>query len=85
MRKAPLTATGKEASLKLSVPPSKKLTGIWKTQRGESPIEEGTVDDKKISFSVSLGDRKISYTGELVSEKEIVLKNERGEMKLAKQ
>lgn len=63
----------------------KKLTGIWKTQRGESPIEEGTVDDKKISFSISLGDRKISYTGELVSDKEIVLKNERGEMKLAKQ
>ena len=63
----------------------KKLTGIWKTQRGESPIEEGTVDGKKISFSVSLGERKISYTGELVSDKEIVLKNERGEMKLAKQ
>lgn len=62
-----------------------KLTGIWKTQRGESPIEEGTVDGKKISFSVSLGERKISYTGELVSDKEIVLKNERGEMKLAKQ
>lgn len=62
-----------------------KLTGIWKTQRGESPIEEGTIDGKKISFSVSFGDRKISFTGELINEKELVIKNERGETKLAKQ
>lgn len=62
-----------------------KLTGTWKTQFGESPIQEGTVDGKKISYSISFNDRKMSYTGELVSDKELVVKSERGEMKLAKQ
>ncbi|WP_080055549.1 hypothetical protein [Spirosoma aerolatum] len=62
-----------------------KLTGTWKTQFGESPIQEGTVDGKKISYSITFNDRKMSYTGELVSDKEIVVKSERGEMKLAKQ
>lgn len=62
-----------------------KLTGTWKTQFGEAKIEEGKVEGKKISYSISFNDRKMSYTGELVSEKELVVKSERGEMKLAKQ
>ncbi|AYQ36322.1 hypothetical protein [Runella sp. SP2] len=62
-----------------------KLTGTWKTQFGEATIEEGKVEGKKISYSISFNDRKMSYTGELVSEKELVVKSERGEMKLAKQ
>lgn len=62
-----------------------KLTGTWKTQFGEAALEEGKVDGKKISYSISFNDRKMSYTGELVSDKEIVVKSERGEMKLAKQ
>lgn len=61
-----------------------KLTGIWKNQRGESTIEEGTIDGKKISFTISFGERKINYTGELVSENELVIKNERGETKLTR-
>lgn len=62
-----------------------KLTGTWKTQFGEATIEEGKVEGKKISYSISFNDRKMSYTGELVSEKELVVKSERGEMKLVKQ
>ncbi|AEI52011.1 hypothetical protein Runsl_5726 (plasmid) [Runella slithyformis DSM 19594] len=62
-----------------------KLTGTWKTQFGEAALEEGKVDGKKISYSISFNDRKMSYTGELVSDKEIMVKSERGEMKLAKQ
>ena len=62
-----------------------KLTGTWKTQFGESAIQEGTVDGKKIAYSVTLNDRKMSYTGELVADKELIVKSERGEMKLAKQ
>src|SRR4051812_38981811 len=38
-----------------------KLTGAWKTQFGESALQEGTVDGKKISFSISFNDRKMSY------------------------
>ncbi|MBV6428942.1 MAG: hypothetical protein KIPDCIKN_03479 [Haliscomenobacter sp.] len=60
------------------------LTGTWKTQFGEQPIENGKVEENKFSFSVSFGERTINYTGELISENEIVLKNERGEFKLAR-
>lgn len=62
-----------------------KLGGIWKTPRGESPIEDGKIDGKSFSFTVSFGERKISYTGEVVSDTEIVVKNERGETRLKKQ
>ncbi|MEI9944736.1 MAG: hypothetical protein WDN26_11005 [Chitinophagaceae bacterium] len=61
-----------------------KLTGTWKTQFGESALENGKIDGKKFSFSVSLNDNTISFTGEIISENEITVKNERGETKLAR-
>ena len=60
------------------------LTGVWKTQFGESPIQNGKVDGKSISYSISFNDMTINNTGELVGEDEIVIKNERGEMKLTR-
>ena len=60
------------------------LKGTSKSQRGETELKDGKVDGKKFTFSVSFNDRKIDYTGELVSDNEIVIKNERGEMKLAR-
>ncbi len=60
------------------------LTGTWKTQFGETKIENGKVDGKKFSYTISFNDMTISSTGELISEDEIVTKNERGEMKLAR-
>lgn len=60
------------------------LTGVWKTQFGESPIEKGKVDGKKFTFSISFNDNTINSNGELVSDDEIVIKNERGEMKLTR-
>ena len=61
-----------------------KLTGIWKTQFGESPLENGKVDGNKFSYSISFNDMSINNTGELVSDDEIVIKSERGEMKLTR-
>ncbi|WP_100610196.1 hypothetical protein [Confluentibacter lentus] len=61
-----------------------KLTGIWKTQFGESPLENGKVDGNKFSYSISFNDMSIENTGELVSDDEIVIKSERGDMKLAR-
>lgn len=61
-----------------------KLTGTWKTQFGETTIENGKVDGKKLSFSISFNDMTINNTGELINENEIVTKNERGEMKLSR-
>ena len=62
----------------------KELKGIWKTQFGETPLENGKIEDNKLSFSISFNDRKIDNTGEVVNENEIVIKNERGEMKLTR-
>jgi len=60
------------------------LKGTSKSQRGETELKDGKVDGKKFTFNVSFNDRKIEYNGELVSDDQIVLKNERGEMKLAR-
>lgn len=61
-----------------------KLTGTWKTQFGETKLENGKVDGKKFSYSISFNEMTINNTGELINENEIVTKNERGEMKLAR-
>jgi hypothetical protein len=60
------------------------LKGTWKTQFGESPIEKGKIDGKKFTFSISFNDNTIDNTGEIISENEITVKNERGEMKLTR-
>jgi hypothetical protein len=58
------------------------LTGTWKTQFGETKLENGKIDGKKFSYSISFNDMKIDYTGEVVSDNELSIKSERGEMKL---
>ena len=58
------------------------LTGTWKTQFGEAKLENGKVDGKKFSYSLSFNDMKLEYTGEVVSDNELSIKSERGEMKL---
>ena len=60
------------------------VTGIWKTQFGESKLEDGKIDGKKFSYSISFNDNKMASTAELISENEILVKNERGEMKLTR-
>ena len=60
------------------------LTGTWTTQFGEAKLENGKVDGKNFSYSISFNDMTINNTGELVSENEIITKNERGEMKLTR-
>jgi hypothetical protein len=60
------------------------LTGTWKTQFGETKLEKGKVDGKKFSFTISFNDLTIDNTGELVGENEILIKNERGELKLTR-
>jgi hypothetical protein len=60
------------------------LTGTWKTQFGETNLENGKIDGKKFSYSISFNDMKIDYTGEVVSDNELSIKSERGEMKLSR-
>ncbi|PLK44047.1 MULTISPECIES: hypothetical protein [unclassified Emticicia] len=62
-----------------------ELKGTWKTQFGETKLENGKVDGKKFSYSISFNDMTIASTGELINENEIIVKNERGEMKLTRQ
>lgn len=59
-----------------------ELTGTWKTQFGEAKLENGKVDGKKFSYSISFNDMKLNYTGEVVGDNELSIKSERGEMKL---
>ena len=60
------------------------LTGTWKTQFGETKLENGKVDGKKFSYSISFNDMTISSTGELTGENEITINNDRGETKLTR-
>ena len=60
------------------------LKGTWKTQFGEAKLENGKIDGKKFSYSISLNDMKLSYTGEVTGDNEVTIKSERGEMKLAR-
>ena len=62
----------------------KVVTGVWKTQFGETKLEDGKIDGKKFSYSISFNDTKMASTAELISENEILVKNERGEMKLTR-
>jgi hypothetical protein len=61
-----------------------EVKGTWKTQFGEAPLEKGKIDGKKFSFTVSFNDMTINSTGEVINENEILIKNERGEMKLTR-
>jgi hypothetical protein len=60
------------------------LKGTWKTQFGEAQLENGKIDGKKLSFTISFNDVTINSTGEIINDNEILIKNERGEMKLAR-
>ena len=44
------------------------VTGVWKTQFGESKLEDGKIEGKKFSYSISFNDTKISSTAELINE-----------------
>ena len=46
----------------------KELKGVWKTQFGESPIENGKIEGNKLSFTISFNDNTINNTGEVINE-----------------
>jgi len=60
------------------------LTGSLKTSFGEAKLENGKIDGNKISYSISFNGNTINSTGEILNENEILVKNERGEMKLTR-
>jgi len=62
-----------------------KLTGALKTEFGDTPIENGKIEGKKFSYTLSFnGDMVINITGELLSDDEISTKTEMGETKLTR-
>ena len=60
------------------------VRGTLKTQFGEVKLEDGKIDGKKFSYSVTFNDNKRTSNAELINENEILVKNERGEMKLTR-
>lgn len=62
-----------------------KLTGALVSDFGETPIENGKIDGKKFSYTLSFnGDMVINVTGELLKDDEIVTKTDMGETKLTR-
>jgi hypothetical protein len=60
-----------------------KLTGALITDFGDTPIENGKIDGKKFSYTLSFnGDFVINVTGEIISDDEILTKTDMGETKL---
>ncbi len=60
------------------------LTGTLKSSFGEVKLEEGKVDGKKFSYTISFNGNPFKSNGELTGENEITIKNDRGEMKLTR-
>ena len=60
------------------------VTGTWKTQFGEAKLEDGKIDGKKFTYTISFNDVKLTSTAELINDNEILVKNDRGEMKLTR-
>jgi hypothetical protein len=60
------------------------LTGTWKSTFGEAALSNGKINDKAISYTVSINGNDIEFTGEIVSATEIKVTNTRGEMVLSK-
>lgn len=61
-----------------------ELKGTWKTEFGETSIQDGKVDGKKFSYTITFNDMTIKSTGEVINENELLVKNERGDMKLTR-
>jgi hypothetical protein len=62
-----------------------KLTGALITEFGDTPIENGKIEGKKISYTLSFnGDMVINVTGEIINDDEIMTKTEMGETKLVR-
>jgi hypothetical protein len=61
-----------------------ELKGSWKTEFGETSIQDGKVDGKKFSYTITFNDMTIKSTGEVINENELLVKNDRGEMKLTR-
>lgn len=62
-----------------------KLTGAFVSNFGETPIENGKVDGKKFSYTLSFNDNMvINVNGELLKDDEIITKTDMGETKLTK-
>ena len=58
------------------------LTGTSRTQFGEAKVENGKVEGKKISYSISFNDMTINNTGELINDDEILITNDWGDLTL---
>ena len=61
-----------------------ELKGQWSTTFGTAALQNGKVDGKKFSYTISFNDITINSTGELVNDNEILINNDRGEMKLTR-
>ena len=62
----------------------KTLTGMMRTSFAEAKLDNGKIDSNKISYSITYNGTTIHSKGEILSENEILVKNQFGEMKLTR-
>jgi hypothetical protein len=58
------------------------LTGTSKSQFGEVKLENGKVEGKKISYTITVNDMTINNTGQLINDDEILITNDWGDLTL---
>jgi len=62
----------------------KTLTGMMRTSFAEVKLDNGTIDSNKFTYSFTYNGTTIKSKGEILSENEILIKNQFGEMKLTR-
>ncbi|WP_339755689.1 hypothetical protein [Algoriphagus aquimarinus] len=60
------------------------VTGTIGSQMGEIALKNGKIEGEKFSYDFAFQDMTFKHNGEQISENEIVVKSERGEMKLTR-
>jgi len=60
------------------------VAGTIGNEMGEIPLENGKIEGKKFSYDFYFQDMKIKHNSEQISEDEIMVKSDRGEIKLTR-
>lgn len=60
------------------------VTGTIGNEMGELPLENGKIEGKKFSYEFAFQDMTIHHNGEQLSEDELLVKSDRGEIKLTR-
>jgi len=73
------TAGGKSEKVLTLKSEGDKLTGTFKDERGEFPLQNGSVEGLDVFFTITINDVKSTYRGHMFTNDEIQFKIESGD------